>query len=101
VWFGPISAKVKGMRHVLAYYLAPERRAIELYQPFPNPNCLHCHSEARGVRENPVHEAAAAEIASGETQCGECHEPIHRDHDAEAEAEASGGTEPESEAEAE
>jgi nitrate/TMAO reductase-like tetraheme cytochrome c subunit len=77
VWFGGLKAKLRGMRHVAAYYLAPERREIELYEPFPNGNCLGCHSEAKGFRENPVHEAAAAELASGETSCLECHASIH------------------------
>jgi nitrate/TMAO reductase-like tetraheme cytochrome c subunit len=77
VWFGPLGAKMKGMRHVLAYYLAPERREIELYRPFPSANCLGCHGQARGYRDNPVHEATAEEIASGETRCTECHESVH------------------------
>ena len=77
VWFGPLSAKTRGLRHLMAYYLAPEHRDIKLYEPFPNGNCLQCHGQARGYRENPVHEAAAAQIASGETRCPECHAPIH------------------------
>jgi cytochrome c-type protein NapC len=85
VLFGRVNAKTRGMRHVAAYYLAPARREIELYEPFLNANCLQCHGDARGYRENPVHEAAAEQIASGETKCPDCHAPIHPPRDEAAE----------------
>ena len=39
--FGDVKAKLNGLRHVWAHYIAGVPKKIELYQPYPNSNCLH------------------------------------------------------------
>ena len=73
--FGPVQAKIKGVRHVIAYYIG-DTSNIKLYDPFPNENCLHCHLEAKGFRENSNHDPIA-DILSGEDRCVDCHENVH------------------------
>lgn len=91
VFMGTMKAKMKGMRHVIAYYIG-DRDNIKLYEPFPNENCMHCHSEAAAFRESPSHDAMMEEIESGEESCIGCHDlihdvPGHRPEDREAAAE--------------
>ena len=91
VFMGTMKAKMKGMRHVIAYYIG-DRDNIKLYEPFPNENCMHCHSEAAAFRESPSHDAMMEEIESGEESCIGCHDlihdvPGHRPADREAAAE--------------
>ena len=45
--FGDVTAKLNGLRHVWAHYIAGVPKKIELYKPYPNSNCLHCHDDAR------------------------------------------------------
>jgi nitrate/TMAO reductase-like tetraheme cytochrome c subunit len=91
VFMGTMKAKMKGMRHVIAYYVG-DRDNIKLYEPFPNENCMHCHGEAAAFRESPSHDAMMEEIESGEESCIGCHDlihdvPGHRPADREAAAE--------------
>lgn len=91
VFMGTMKAKMKGMRHVIAYYIG-DRDNIKLYEPFPNENCMHCHGEAAAFRESPSHDAMMEEIESGEESCIGCHDlihdvPGHRPADREAAAE--------------
>ena len=81
-FLGPFNAKLSGMRHIAAYYLVPDKVEVKLYRPFKNGNCLACHADARSYRDNPIHELAADDIASGETSCLECHTSIHPDQEA-------------------
>jgi nitrate/TMAO reductase-like tetraheme cytochrome c subunit len=76
VFMGTMKAKMKGMRHVIASYIG-DRDNIKLYEPFPNGNCMHCHSEAAAFRESPSHDAMMEEIESGEESCIGCHDLIH------------------------
>ena len=39
-------------------------------------NCLQCHAEAKGFREDSNHEPLE-DIFSGKDRCVECHEDIH------------------------
>ncbi|MFN2427059.1 MAG: NapC/NirT family cytochrome c [Candidatus Binatia bacterium] len=74
-FLGPLQAKIKGLRHVIAYYTGvPEK--IELYDEFPNANCLQCHVDARGFLEDSNHEPIE-DILSGKDRCVECHEMVH------------------------
>lgn len=74
-FLGPMEAKVKGVRHVIAYYIGEDAK-IELYDEFPNENCLHCHLDAKGFREDSNHDPLE-DILSGKDRCVECHENIH------------------------
>lgn len=91
--FGPLEAKIKGVRHVIAYYIG-DNSHIKLYDPFPNENCLHCHLEAKGFRENSNHDPLDG-ILSGADRCVDCHEDVHGveqpgDEDGKADAEEGG-----------
>lgn len=74
-FLGPIQAKIRGMRHLLAFYIG-EREHIALYDEFPNENCLECHIDANGFREDPNHDPLE-DILSGKDRCIECHDNIH------------------------
>ena len=85
--FGTVSTKLSGMRHVGEYYT--EYRSVpideflvgvKLYAPYPNSNCMHCHStktpQWQGVQE---HASGAEFITGGELSCASagCHGPAH------------------------
>ncbi len=59
------------------YYLGTLPETIELYQPYNNRECLNCQGGGRRFEADELHREERAEIASGETSCLECHEPIH------------------------
>jgi nitrate/TMAO reductase-like tetraheme cytochrome c subunit len=75
--FGGIKSKLQGMRHVYIYYLGTVPEKIQLYQPFQNRECLHCHDGARSFEEQEFHVDIRAELASNETSCLECHGDTH------------------------
>lgn len=85
--FGTISTKMGSMSHVYAYYtkyrwLSAEAAfgQIELFKPYPNGNCMQCHStDIDGWSDTPDHASASDLIRSGEMSCmGDgCHGPAH------------------------
>jgi len=74
-FLGPMEAKIKGVRHVAAFYLGFRGR-IELYDEFPNDQCLQCHAEAKGFLEDSNHDPIE-DIMSGKDRCVDCHENLH------------------------
>ena len=75
--FGDVKAKLNGLRHVWAHYVAGVPQKIELYQPYPNSNCLHCHDDARRFVEGPAHSPILAALYAGTTSCLSCHRIAH------------------------
>lgn len=75
--FGDVKAKLNGLQHVWVHYGPGAPEKIELYQPYPNYNCLRCHDDARGFLEVPVHAQHAAELHTGERSCLSCHDVGH------------------------
>lgn len=75
--FGPVKAKMNGMHHVIAFYSGHIHNPIRLYKPFPNGNCLQCHSESAKFTQNEAHMPIMDDIRSGEMKCSDCHGPIH------------------------
>ena len=75
--FGGVQAKLRGLRHVWVHYLGSAPEKLELYEPYQNRECLHCHGSARAFEESELHADVRAELSSGETSCLECHEWIH------------------------
>lgn len=75
--YGDIKAKLNGLIHVWVHYVGPIPDKIELYQPYPNYNCQHCHEDARAYVEVPEHQEEAEAIKSGAKSCLECHEVGH------------------------
>lgn len=78
-FLGPVSAKIKGMRHVAAYYLGSSK-PLALYKPFPNANCLQCHEGAKSFVKTAAHEPVLEQIRSDELKCVSCHGPVHPAH---------------------
>jgi cytochrome c-type protein NapC len=75
--FGDVKTKLNGLRHVWVHYLGEAADPIELYQPYPNSNCLHCHDDARSYLEARVHQSILAELRAGTTSCLKCHGVAH------------------------
>ena len=75
--FGDMKAKVTGLKHVYVHYLGEEPEEFELYQPYPNYNCLHCHEDGRRYAEFPLHADKLDQLSSGEVSCLSCHTKGH------------------------
>jgi cytochrome c-type protein NapC len=75
--FGDVKAKLNGLRHVWAHYIGGVPKRIELYQPYPNSNCLHCHDDMRRFIEGPAHRPIVDALTSGKTSCLSCHRIAH------------------------
>lgn len=85
--FGQVITKIGGLNHVYEYYTEYHDKTIDealdeirLYQPFPNTNCIQCHSTRTPkwleVRE---HRSLVEDVRSGEVSCmgSGCHGPAH------------------------
>jgi cytochrome c nitrite reductase small subunit len=76
-FMGPVTAKMDGVRHIIAYYTGfGMHNPIKLYKPFPNNNCLQCHG-ASAEFQSPTHIAVMDQIRSEAMSCVACHNPIH------------------------
>jgi cytochrome c-type protein NapC len=75
--FGDVKAKLNGLRHVWAHYIAGVPKKIELYQPYPNSNCLHCHDDMRRFVEGPAHKPVLSALYAGTISCLSCHRIAH------------------------
>ena len=75
--FGDVTAKLNGLRHVWAHYIAGVPKKIELYQPYPNSNCLHCHDDMRRFVDAPAHKPVLSALYAGTTSCLSCHRIAH------------------------
>jgi cytochrome c-type protein NapC len=53
--YGDVNAKLRGLRHVYAYYIGKPSQPIKLYRPYNNRECLHCHLGARSFEESEAH----------------------------------------------
>src|SRR5450432_526622 len=75
--FGDVKAKLNGLRHVWVHYFRPQPERLELYQPYPNKNCLHCHDDARSFVEAPAHRPVMDALAANRVSCMSCHRVVH------------------------
>lgn len=75
--FGDAKAKLRGLRHVYVYYLGVIPEKIQLYEPYNNRECLHCHAGARKFEESDLHKEMRSELGGNTTSCLECHAPVH------------------------
>ena len=83
--YGDLKAKIGGLRHHAANYLAAPPDTIRLYQPYNNRECLHCHSGARSFEENDAHvetDTTLAAIRANRLSClsSGCHDLVHDVH---------------------
>lgn len=75
--FGDAKAKLRGLRHVYVYYLGDIPEKIQLYEPYNNRECLHCHAGARSFEESDLHKEMRTDLGSNATSCLECHDAVH------------------------
>jgi len=86
--FGAVTTKLAGLRHVWEYYgngyhamsLEEARGKIHLLRPYPNANCVQCHStRLPGWNAEPEHQAIVESLDRGEVSCASagCHGPAH------------------------
>jgi cytochrome c-type protein NapC len=79
VLYGGIRAKWRGLHHVYVQYLGKPMNPIQLYVPYNNRECLHCHLGARSFEESPTHTALHNELVSNQMSCltSGCHDTVH------------------------
>ena len=75
--YGDWSAKLRGLKHTWVNYLGIVPDRPELYGPYQNRECLHCHYGARSFEENEMHIEVRQELSDDETSCLECHDLVH------------------------
>jgi nitrate/TMAO reductase-like tetraheme cytochrome c subunit len=80
--FGGVRAKTNGMRHVWAYATQGDSAKVELYEPYSNANCLHCHGTSQRFAEVEDHmeeDNFMARVGSGQLSClnAGCHDEGH------------------------
>lgn len=80
--YGDVTAKLRGLRHVLVHYTGQTPEEIELYQPYNNRECLHCHGEARSFLEESAHteeDTTMTSLLANRMSCLEsgCHDVAH------------------------
>lgn len=74
---GGVRAKIRGMRHLFAYYTGDEKGRPELYEPFLNGNCLACHGQGTTYWAVEDHADNQDEILTDDVSCLDCHGPSH------------------------
>lgn len=85
--FGAVTTKIGGFDHMRAYYggywnmpLEEALPEFEIYEPYPNDNCMYCHStELPSFVDTGDHAGLIDEIRTGEVSCvsAGCHGPAH------------------------
>lgn len=75
--YGDLQSKLAGVRHLWVNYFGTSSEPIELYEPYRNRECLHCHGGARSFEESDFHLDVRGELTSDEISCLECHELVH------------------------
>jgi nitrate/TMAO reductase-like tetraheme cytochrome c subunit len=85
--YGTVLTKLGGMRHVWLYYSQfhdtpiPEAKSeIHLIKPYPNVNCMQCHSTEDALWLSVSdHKASLADVRSGSLSCASagCHGYAH------------------------
>jgi cytochrome c-type protein NapC len=75
--YGDVQAKINGLKHLWVHYVGTVPEQIELYKPYQNRECLHCHGGARSFEENDFHVDMLEDLRSEEISCLECHDLGH------------------------
>lgn len=85
--FGTVLTKMGGMRHVWLYYtqyhdmpIEQARRTITLRAPYPNDNCMQCHSTRDDLWLKGIdHKAALEDVRADRVSCASagCHGLAH------------------------
>jgi cytochrome c-type protein NapC len=85
--FGTIVTKLGGMRHVWLYYteykdtsIEDAKKSIHLRRPYPNDNCMQCHSTRDLLwAKTPDHASSLEDVRAGRVSCASagCHGWAH------------------------
>ncbi len=85
--YGTVLTKLGGMRHVWLYYsefrnvsLPEAKKTIHLLKPYPNSNCMQCHSTENALwLKIPDHRAAVDDVRKNSVSCASagCHGYAH------------------------
>jgi len=80
--YGDVRSKLRGLRHLYAYYLGTPSSPIKLYRPYNNRECLHCHLGARSFEDSEAHNKdpqMLSRMKLNQLGCStsECHNIIH------------------------
>lgn len=80
--YGDFRSKMRGLRHVYAQYVGKIPDKVELYNPYNNRECLHCHQGARSFEEGATHGAEEGRLElmkSNKLSCLStgCHDATH------------------------
>jgi cytochrome c-type protein NapC len=85
--FGTVVTKMGGMRHVWLYYtqyrsvpIEEAKTTIRLLAPYPNDNCMQCHSTRGDLwAKVPDHRASLGDVRANAVSCasGGCHGLAH------------------------
>jgi cytochrome c-type protein NapC len=85
--YGTILTKLGGMRHVWMYAteyknvpIEEAKRTIHLRKPYPNENCMQCHSTQLDVwMRLPDHKSSLEDVRAGRLSCASsgCHGLAH------------------------
>jgi nitrate/TMAO reductase-like tetraheme cytochrome c subunit len=73
--FGPVRAKLAGVRHLVNYETGNYVEPITIREPYRDANCLHCHGESKVFRT--AHADLLPALEAGDTSCLDCHRPAH------------------------
>ena len=85
--YGTITTKMGGMRHVWLYYteyrnvsLEEAKKTIHLRKPYPNSNCIQCHSTENVLwMKRPEHASSLEDVRASKVSCASvgCHGYAH------------------------
>jgi cytochrome c-type protein NapC len=82
--YGGVRAKLGGLRHIYIQYFGtpPRPEDIQLYKPYNNRECLHCHEGSRSFEQGTTHNAdpeIMQQIRDNKMSClsSGCHDTIH------------------------
>lgn len=77
--YGPMKDKLKGVTRIYLQYVTAPPAKITIPGGFKNAQCLHCHADARGFEDNPVHKAMMDTLKSEQLSCisSGCHDSVH------------------------
>jgi cytochrome c-type protein NapC len=85
--FGTVLTKLGGMRHVYEYVmhyrnvsLEVAKETIHLYKPYPNANCMQCHTTNLDLwMKVPDHKSSLTDVRDGRVSCASagCHGFAH------------------------
>lgn len=80
--FGTVEAKISGTIDTYRYYTRTYKLPIKMRHPYPNGDCLKCHSQSVKWLSHEEHTGASVKegIFSSQISCMDCHGAEHPAH---------------------